>query len=79
MAREYHIAAVGGSNDDEVSVDLAKLAKNAKVKKLGLVVRMSEGQKPTAPAGATELNMDEILGGFGAAMMDEGAFLEDAA
>lgn len=23
MAREYHIAAVGGSNDDEVSVDLA--------------------------------------------------------
>ncbi|WP_371664756.1 hypothetical protein [Streptomyces sp. NBC_00280] len=63
----------------EVSVDLAKLAKNAKVKKLGLVVRMSEGQKPTAPAGATELNMDEILGGFGAAMMDEGAFLEDAA
>jgi hypothetical protein len=23
MRREYHIAAVGGSNDDEVSVDLA--------------------------------------------------------
>jgi hypothetical protein len=23
MAREYHIAAVGGTNDDEVSVDLA--------------------------------------------------------
>jgi hypothetical protein len=23
MAREYHIAAVGASNDDEVSVDLA--------------------------------------------------------
>lgn len=23
MAREYHIAAVGGSNEDEVSVDLA--------------------------------------------------------
>jgi hypothetical protein len=23
MAREYHLAAVGGSNDDEVSVDLA--------------------------------------------------------
>ncbi|NEA68976.1 hypothetical protein G3I56_42055 [Streptomyces sp. SID12488] len=63
----------------EVSVDLAKLAKNAKVKKLGLVVRMSQGHKPTAPAGATELNMDEILDGFGAAMMDEGAFLEDAA
>ncbi|WP_329266928.1 hypothetical protein [Streptomyces sp. NBC_01451] len=63
----------------EVSVDLAKLAKNAKVKKLGLVVRMSEGQKPTAPAGATELNMDEILGGFGTTMMDEGAFLENAA
>ncbi|MFH9552821.1 hypothetical protein [Streptomyces sp. NPDC017435] len=63
----------------EVSVDLAKLAENAKVKKLGLVVRMSEGQKPTAPAGATELNMDELLSGFGAAMMDDEAFLEDAA
>jgi hypothetical protein len=23
MAREYHIAAMGGSNDDEVSFDLA--------------------------------------------------------
>ncbi|MFI5473405.1 hypothetical protein ACIA6D_24575 [Streptomyces cacaoi] len=63
----------------QVSVDLAKLAENAKVKKLGLVVRMSEGRKPTAPAGATELNMDEILGGFGAAMMDEEGFTEDAA
>ncbi|MGC0327978.1 hypothetical protein RKD23_000968 [Streptomyces sp. SAI-170] len=53
----------------EVRVDLAKLAENAKVKKLGLVVRMSEGQKPTAPAGATELSIEEVLGGFGAAMM----------
>ncbi len=63
----------------EVSVDLAKLAENAKVKKLGLVVRMSEGRTPTAPAGATELDVDEILGGFGAAMMDEEAFFEEAA
>ncbi|WP_318275360.1 hypothetical protein [Streptomyces pharetrae] len=73
----------------EVYVDLAKLAEDAKVKKLGLVVRMSEGQAPTAPAGATELNMDEILGGFGAAMMEaegvgeegllEEDFTEDAA
>ncbi|MER7492864.1 hypothetical protein ABT033_09570 [Streptomyces pharetrae] len=54
----------------EVYVDLAKLAEDAKVKKLGLVVRMGEGQAPTAPAGATELDMDEILGGFGAAMME---------
>ncbi|HZF91455.1 hypothetical protein [Streptomyces sp.] len=54
----------------EVRVDLAKLAENAKVKKLGLVVRMSEGWTPTAPAGATELNIDEIMGGFGAAMME---------
>ncbi|WP_234436883.1 hypothetical protein [Streptomyces maremycinicus] len=61
----------------EVSVDLAKLAENAKVKKLGLVVRMSEGHKPAAPAGATELDMEEILGGFGAAMMDDEAFLGD--
>ncbi|WP_409474690.1 hypothetical protein [Streptomyces sp. HC307] len=66
-------------NDEltEVYVDLAKLAENAKVKKLGLVVRMSEGQTPTAPAGATELNIDEILGGFGAAMMEEEDFGEE--
>ncbi|MER5297301.1 hypothetical protein ABT382_35590 [Streptomyces pharetrae] len=73
----------------EVYVDLAKLAEDAKVKKLGLVVRMGEGQAPTAPAGATELDMDEILGGFGAAMMEaegvgeegllEEDFTEDAA
>ncbi|MCX5521889.1 hypothetical protein OG342_03255 [Streptomyces bobili] len=61
----------------QVSVDLAKLAENAKVKKLGVVVRMSEGRTPKAPAGATELNMEEILGGFGAAMMDQEGFLED--
>ncbi|MGV9558552.1 hypothetical protein [Streptomyces sp. NPDC003401] len=61
----------------EVSVDLAELAENAEVKKLGLVVRMSEGRTPTAPAGATELSIDEVLGGFGAAMMDEEAFLGD--
>ena len=34
-----------------------------------ILSRMSEGRTPEAPAGATELNMDEILGGFGAAMM----------
>ncbi|MGW2824017.1 hypothetical protein ACWC24_23930 [Streptomyces sp. NPDC001443] len=63
----------------EVSVDLAKLAENAKVKKLGLVMRMSEGRTPTAPAGATELDIEDLLGGFGAAMMDQDAFSEDAA
>ncbi|MFH9864343.1 hypothetical protein [Streptomyces sp. NPDC017202] len=61
----------------EVSVDLAELAENAKVKKLGLVVRITDGRTPTAPAGATELSIDEVLGGFGAAMMDEEAFLGD--
>ncbi|MEV5316005.1 hypothetical protein, partial [Streptomyces sp. NPDC052610] len=39
----------------EVYVDLAKLAENAEVKKLGLVMRISEGRTPTAPADATEL------------------------
>ncbi len=53
----------------EVYVDLAELAENARVKKLGLVVRMTEGQTLTAPAGATELDVEEVLGGFGAAMM----------
>ncbi|MFD7876131.1 hypothetical protein ACFV5G_18840 [Streptomyces sp. NPDC059766] len=62
----------------EVSVDLAKLAENAKVKKLGLVMRMIDGPTPTAPAGATELDVDELLGGFGAAMMGGDAFSGDA-
>lgn len=58
----------------EVYIDLAKLTENAKVKKLGLAVRMSEGQTPKAPAGATELDMEEIFGGFGAAMMADEEF-----
>lgn len=58
----------------EVNVDLAKLAEDAKVKKFGLVLRMSEGQKPTAPAGATELDIEEALGGFAGAMMADEEF-----
>jgi hypothetical protein len=45
----------------EVHVDLAKLAEKAEVKKLGLVMRVSEGVKPTAPAGATELDVQELM------------------
>ncbi|MFI8091331.1 hypothetical protein ACIF9R_23925 [Streptomyces sp. NPDC086080] len=48
----------------EVSVDLAKLAEKAKVKKLALVLRIGKAEKTTAPAGATEVRVDEILGGF---------------
>ncbi|MFC5671622.1 hypothetical protein [Streptomyces incanus] len=61
-------------NDEltEVNVDLAALAEDAKVKKLGLTVRMSDGTKPTAPAGATELDLQELMEGFfaGPAMDD---------
>ncbi|MEV7018181.1 hypothetical protein [Streptomyces sp. NPDC093991] len=46
----------------EVSVDLAELAEKAKVKKLALVLRVSEGEKPEAPAGATELRLEELMG-----------------
>lgn len=60
----------------EVYVDLAKLTENAKVKKFGLVLKMSGGTKPTAPAGATELNMEELMGGFAGAMMQDGEFGE---
>ncbi|MFC8866695.1 hypothetical protein ACFUAC_03370 [Streptomyces sp. NPDC057148] len=60
----------------EVHVDLAELAENAEVKKFGLVVRMTEGQTPRAPAGATELDIEEMLGGFGAAMMGAEGFGE---
>ncbi|WP_030552393.1 hypothetical protein [Streptomyces exfoliatus] len=60
----------------EVYVDLAKLAESAKVKKLGLVLKMSAGTKPTAPAGATELNLDEIMSGFAGVMMQDAEFGE---
>ncbi|WP_229858769.1 hypothetical protein [Streptomyces poonensis] len=61
----------------EVYVDLAELGENAKVKKLGLQVRLSEGQTPVAPADATELNIEDMLGGFGASMMSEEDFAEE--
>ncbi|WP_320772927.1 hypothetical protein [Streptomyces sp. CRN 30] len=61
----------------EVYVDLAELAENAKVKELGLQVRLSEGRTPTAPADATELDIEDMLGGFGSAMMSEEDFGEE--
>ncbi|MEU9917770.1 hypothetical protein [Streptomyces sp. NPDC051001] len=56
----------------QVDLDLAKLAENAKVKKLGLTLRMREGTKPTAPAGATTLDLADLMNGFlgGPAMSD---------
>ncbi|MFD8520051.1 hypothetical protein ACFV2D_08530 [Streptomyces capillispiralis] len=61
----------------EVSVDLAKLAENAKVKKFALVLRMGKGEKVTAPAGANEVRIDELMEGFLGGAPDE-AFLDDA-
>ncbi|MGA5031523.1 hypothetical protein ACPB8P_13270 [Streptomyces cellulosae] len=60
----------------EVSVDLAKLTETAKVKKFALVLRVSEGEKPEAPAGATELDIEELMssmlsGPFGGPATDE--------
>ncbi|GGW39112.1 hypothetical protein [Streptomyces griseoloalbus] len=60
----------------EVSLDLAKLAENAKVKKFALVLRMGKGEKATAPAGATEVRIDELLEGFLGGAPDE-AFLDE--
>ncbi|QIQ00933.1 hypothetical protein [Streptomyces liangshanensis] len=48
----------------EVSVDLAKLAENAKVKQLAVVLRMNKGEKATVPAAATEIKLDELMQGF---------------
>ncbi|MZF88851.1 hypothetical protein GTY56_28375 [Streptomyces sp. SID5643] len=48
----------------QVDVDLAKLAGTADVKKLGLTLRMREGAKPTVPAGATKLDLNELMNGF---------------
>ncbi|PWI20896.1 hypothetical protein DI272_38115 [Streptomyces sp. Act143] len=61
----------------QVDVDLAKLAENADVKKFGLTLRMREGARPTAPAGATTLDLDELMNGFlgGPAMADGDAGL----
>ncbi|MFF8729346.1 hypothetical protein ACF073_23015 [Streptomyces sp. NPDC015171] len=57
-----------------VGVDLAKLADNSKVRKLGLTLRMSDGTKPTAPAGATELDLKELAQGFFGAGMNDAEF-----
>ncbi|MFI0165734.1 hypothetical protein [Streptomyces sp. NPDC017095] len=48
----------------EVDVDLAKLAEDAKVKKLGLTLRVGDGTTPTAPAGAKKLDLGELMKGF---------------
>ncbi|MFE5791165.1 hypothetical protein ACFQ8C_01185 [Streptomyces sp. NPDC056503] len=53
----------------EVYVDLAKLTENAKVEKLGLGLKLNAGTKPVAPAGATELKPEELMGAFAGAMM----------
>ncbi|MGW0077942.1 hypothetical protein ACWDU9_22420 [Streptomyces cellulosae] len=57
----------------EVSVDLAKLAETAKVKKFALVLRVSEGEKPEAPAGATKVTIDELMGEFVTGVLGAGA------
>ncbi|WP_053711251.1 hypothetical protein [Streptomyces sp. NRRL B-3648] len=56
----------------EVDVDLAALARNAKVRKLGLTLKVSDGTRPTAPAGATKLDLKDVMGGLfaGPAMSD---------
>ncbi|MFI5567435.1 hypothetical protein ACIA6T_08760 [Streptomyces sp. NPDC051740] len=64
----------------EVSIDLAKLAEKAKVKKFALVLRLGGGEKATAPANATEVNIDEIMegffGGFAAGALGEEELME---
>ncbi|MFF9085147.1 hypothetical protein ACF1BE_01725 [Streptomyces sp. NPDC014991] len=57
----------------EVDVDLAKLAENAKVKKLGLTLRLGKGTRPTVPAGAKKLDLNALMQGFfaGPGMSDE--------
>ncbi|MFJ3903654.1 hypothetical protein [Streptomyces sp. NPDC090025] len=49
----------------EVTVNLAKLAENAKVKKLDVVVRLGKGGPAvTAPARSTDVTMDELTQEF---------------
>ncbi|WP_333777045.1 hypothetical protein [Streptomyces sp. IBSBF 3136] len=49
---------------DKVHVDLAELAEDTKVKKLGLTLRVGHGTRPAVPAGATELDLNELMQGF---------------
>ncbi|MFI2645576.1 hypothetical protein [Streptomyces sp. NPDC018610] len=64
-----------------VSVDLAPLTEKAKGKKLALVLRTVKGARPTAPAGATEVRMDQLMEGFFGGVMGgtlgEGTLSED--
>ncbi|MFC5654228.1 hypothetical protein [Streptomyces nogalater] len=62
----------------EVNVDLAKLAETAKVKKLGLIVRMSDGIAPTVPAGAKELDLEGMMQGlFSSSELNEDDFADE--
>ncbi|GGZ59587.1 hypothetical protein GCM10010387_61670 [Streptomyces inusitatus] len=49
---------------NEVSVDLAALAEKKSAGKIALVLRLGGGDKPEAPAGASEVTMDELIEGF---------------
>ncbi|MFF8830474.1 hypothetical protein [Streptomyces sp. NPDC015131] len=61
----------------EVRVDLAKLAEDAKVKKFGLVMRIGGGERPTAPAGAKELDIAGLMQGMFAGPAMDGAEFEE--
>ncbi|MEV5282681.1 hypothetical protein ACFYMW_35975 [Streptomyces sp. NPDC006692] len=56
----------------EVSLDLAKLTQNAKVTKLALVLRVAKAEPTTAPAGAVEVPMAELVQGFTGAPAPDG-------
>ncbi|MFF8592173.1 hypothetical protein ACF061_12120 [Streptomyces sp. NPDC015220] len=66
----------------DVSVDLAPLAEEAKGKKLALVLRTVKGARTTAPSGATEVRVDQLMEGFfgglmGGGTLGEGTLSED--
>ncbi|MEV3874894.1 hypothetical protein AB0J49_27520, partial [Streptomyces sp. NPDC049906] len=47
----------------ELSFDLTQLDKKLKGKKLGIALRVVDGEAPAAPANATELKLDGLMGG----------------
>nr|WP_319144658.1 hypothetical protein [Streptomyces sp. WI03-4A] len=49
---------------NKVRMDLAELAEDTKVRKLGLTLRVGHGTRPTVPVGATELDLGELMQGF---------------
>ncbi|MFH8727772.1 hypothetical protein [Streptomyces termitum] len=60
----------------EVSIDLAELAGSAKGDAFGVSLKLGGGTAVTAPAGATEIDVEELMGFFMGSMAEQEGFEE---